>query len=502
MSKVHLSAIGSPEFLNITTVSPLISKCEIKVLYTGGNRNKSYITKEVAADMAKTLPGCPIVGRFCEEKGDFLDHQNFPTIEDGEFVEKSLTRPYGFVAPNAKIWFQKFMETDVFGNSTEREYLLTEGYLWTGQFEEARRIVENGNGQSMEIDKESFKGFWANEANSGVDFFIVNDATFSKLCILGEDVEPCFEGGSITAPGASSHFSKNNDDFNRTLFSMMKELKETLEEKGGELMHNLENSTVDDVEKDFSESLDTKGQANTDENQSITGEFTKEEEDKKKEEEEKASEKDESAEGEKKSTESEDKDEDKKKKDFVKEEDEEEKKKDEEEDKKEKDFAKKDDEEDEEKKESSEEKKPADEQPKKDDEEDEDKKKKDFALLEQAHETLKAEFSALQEQCKALTEFKATVEGKEKDALINQFYMLSDEDKKEVIDNKVNYSLDEIEAKLSVLCVRKKVNFNLEDEASKEDSVSTTFNLNSLQEESSVPAWVKAVEATKNRIKY
>jgi hypothetical protein len=41
--------------------------------------------------------------------------------------------------------------------------------------------------------------------------------------------------------------------------------------------------------------------------------------------------------------------------------------------------------------------------------------------------------------------------------------MLSDEDKKDVIENKTKYSLSEIESKLSVICFHKKVNFNLED---------------------------------------
>jgi len=43
------------------------------------------------------------------------------------------------------------------------------------------------------------------------------------------------------------------------------------------------------------------------------------------------------------------------------------------------------------------------------------------------------------------------VENSRKDALIAEFYMLSDEDKKDVIENKTKYTLDEIKAKLSVI---------------------------------------------------
>jgi hypothetical protein len=41
--------------------------------------------------------------------------------------------------------------------------------------------------------------------------------------------------------------------------------------------------------------------------------------------------------------------------------------------------------------------------------------------------------------------------------------MLSDEDKKDVIENKTNYTLDEIKSKLAVICFEKKVNFGLEN---------------------------------------
>ena len=58
------------EFINITPLNPLISKCQIKVCYVGDkpNRNRSVITKEVAKQMANSLPGCPIVGFYNEEK--------------------------------------------------------------------------------------------------------------------------------------------------------------------------------------------------------------------------------------------------------------------------------------------------------------------------------------------------------------------------------------------------------------------------------------------------
>ena len=129
----------------------------------------------------------------------------------------------------------------------------------------------------------------------------------------------------------------------------------------------------------------------------------------------------------------------------------------------------------------------------------EDEDKKDKFSLEQQLEELQTQFAALQAENAELLAFKQKVEEKEKDELIASFYMLSDEDKKDVIDNKANYSLKEIKAELSMICVDKKVNFNLENAASVEEAP-VTFNLNSHQADT-LPAWLKAVEATRNRNK-
>ena len=129
----------------------------------------------------------------------------------------------------------------------------------------------------------------------------------------------------------------------------------------------------------------------------------------------------------------------------------------------------------------------------------EEKKKKSKCSLEQEFAELQTKFAALQAENAELLAFKQKVEEKEKDELIASFYMLSDEDKKDVIENKAKYSLKEIKAELSIICVDKKVNFNLENASSVEEAP-VTFNLNSHQADN-LPAWLKAVEDTRNRNK-
>ena len=462
MGRMSVATIDSPEFIKITSISPLVSKCEIKVLYVGENRNRSFITEEVATKMAQTLPGCPIVGYYIDRKEDFGDHGDQMVI-DGEGVKfNKLTKPYGFVAPDSKIWFQNFNDTDEFGNTVVRKYLMTEGYLWTGQFAECRRVVDQGNPQSMELcDDETLKGHWSTDNNRGVDFFIINDAVFSKLCILGEDVEPCFEGASVTSPQVSSKFSKD-DEFVKSLFNMVQELKEltySLKEKGGTLMETQEINAVQEAAENTSAPIAEEFQAQEQEQQpeeAATENFSENVDNANSEI---SSEIDTNVE------------------EFKKNEDDENK-----------------EEKEEDKSENKEEEK----------EEDEDEKKKyslleeKYALLEQEYNELKTNFELVNAEKAELIKFKASVEDNKKDELIKSFYMLSDEDKKDVIDHKSEYSLDDIEAKLSIICVRKKVNFNVEDNNDEDTSAPITYSLNGLQtSEADLPAWLKRVEERK-----
>ena len=474
MMHQSIATIDSPEFINLQPleINPLMSSCEIKVLYLGENRNHSYITKDVATEMAKTLRGAPIVGYYKEEKDDFADHGERMIFDDEGIKFECLTRPYGFVAPDAKVWFQKFDDVDEFGNTITREYLMTTGYLWTGQYEECKSVVEGGKPQSMELDEESLEGHWSTNSKTGMDFFIINDAIFSKLCILGEDVEPCFEGSSITAPEVSKTFTKMDDNFKKTLYAMMQDLKFALE--GGQKM------IIDEAETKVTESEVVETEAEiTAEETSIETEATVEEEttleteesseDKDTEDQSVLAENDNSIEDQSSQenfTKADDKDEEEESKDAKD---------------SEKDSESEEDDEDKEYKcgES-------------------DKKEKSYSLLETELAETKAAYADLEQKYQVLVEFKKQIDNEKKDALINSFYMLSDEDKADVIENKSNYSLDEIESKLSVICVRKRVNFDLEDTSKKEEVVEnvTTYNMNDV--EPTTPAWIAAIKNTRN----
>lgn len=483
MSLPHksIATINSPEFINLQPldINPLMSKCEIKVFYIGENRNGSYIKKDVAMEMAKTLRGAPIVGYYSDEKEDFRDHGD-RMIWDGDGIHfDCLTKPYGFVAPDAEVWFQKFNDEDDFGNQTEREYLMTTGFLWTEQFPEVKLALEDGGRpQSMELDNNSLDGHWAQDPNTKLDFFIINDAVISKLCILGEDVEPCFEGAAVTKPNFSL-----DDNFKNTLFSMMKDLEFALK---GEHVVNNDAKNVSVTEEDKIVQTEFTENENQAEDTSSSLEFVDKKED---DEEDQTPSTDDDADNKE-----EDDDEDKDKK-FVSVKD---------------DSASV----------SAEPQKlgseaGVDEIPETQEEVDAtviDAGSADNAAgaegdnsfaahTEAEYQELADKYAALEASYNELVAFKNDVEDKEKDALIAQFSMLSDEDKKDVVENKRNYSLDDIEAKLAVICYRKKVNFDLEDKSKNEEEMTdnntvTTFSLNM---NDSTPDWVKSVEEVQNR---
>ena len=291
-----------------------------------------------------------------------------------------------------------------------------------GQFEELKKVIAQGQPQSMELQEETLEGHWATDNNLGVEFFIINDAVFSKLCILGDDIEPCFEGSAVTSPEVSKNFAMDKE-FSQTLFTMMNELKDALSSKGGldmpeefaEQTETTEEQSTEFVEETVEEtvaeeSVDyTSAEEAPVDAEAENGEFEKSEEDKDDSEDSSA------------------------------------------------DFS--------ENKEAEEE--PASEY-----------SAEEFAALQEEIEALRAE-------CQELRDFKLNVENEQKDALINSYYMLSEEDKREIMEHKSEFTLDEIKAKLAVIYVEKNVDFStldgqpeveVQEKVEEEDPI-TTFSL-------------------------
>ena len=422
---------NSVELINIREDNPNVSYCQIKVLYVGDNRNHTSISKEVAWKMGSKLPGSPIVGYYNFDSQDFEEHNQDIQIKDnGTFALIDITKPYGYIDSQAKVWFQKFQDAD----GVIREYLMTEGQIWTGIYPESQRIIEKGNNQSMELGK--VQGSWTGSNNSNERFFIINEAVIDKLCILGENFEPCFEGAQIMSEFALGQITQ----LRQNIYTLLDNIKGGLANQMAE-NKNLNNEPENQIVEPDNSYAKNKDNEEPEKNQD-QNKTTNEPDDSKKNQKSE----DNSEQGNK--------------------------------------------------------------------DENEDKKKKEYNLseiseyveLKAKYDNLATDFAALKKtnedltaEIKPLRDFKLQADRKSKEDIISKFFMLSDEDKKDVSENIDKYSLEDIESKLSVIAFRKKVNFDLDSEnaSKKDDSAPTSFNLNNIAEQedtNALPDWVKAVK--------
>jgi hypothetical protein len=294
--------------------------------------------------------------------------------------------------------------------------------------------------------------YWTKDKNGNKEFFIINEAIISKLCILGENFEPCFEGGSIEAP--KIEFSLE-DSFKEQLLSMMTELTNILNEGGAKMVTDNNTTVVEEpvVEEQVVETpvveepaepvvepvteepvVDNEPVVEPETDPAPVAEFAEEPK------------KDEEICPECGKPVDECKCEDEKKKEYVLEEIPE--------------YT---------------------------------ELQTNFADLETKHNELLAAHESLKTEYQALVDFKAEIDKKAKENLIKSFYMLSDELKKDVVDNIDSYSLEDIEAKLSILCVRNKVSFDLESNK-EEEPISYSLN-DTGSSNDNVPEWVKAIQS-------
>ena len=164
---------------NLTKYSDTISKGRCRIFYKYANRNGTYITDEFAEKLLSTIPYTPVKGIYDDFDEDYTDHGN----------KRSLGRIYGIVPENPNLQWEKHLDED----GIEREYACVDVLIFTALYEEAGEIL--GKAQSMEIYEPSIKGSW--KIINGRRMFEYTEGSFLGLQVLGEGVEPCFEGAAF-----------------------------------------------------------------------------------------------------------------------------------------------------------------------------------------------------------------------------------------------------------------------------------------------------------------
>ena len=202
---------------SIKKLNPQFSLCDILVCYHGDNRNWTSLSKDCIENALYSIYGIPIVGEWIY-KLDGTDEKSWGShggriICDSEGVRfEQTTKPYGFVTKEAAENASWVTITEKDGH-TQREYLKLSGcILWTDRYEVAQSILDKNYGQSMEI--EMTKGKYRDDG-----YYDVKEFIFSALCILGTDVEPCFESACI-----GRHYEL--DTFKQEFTKMLDEYKQ------------------------------------------------------------------------------------------------------------------------------------------------------------------------------------------------------------------------------------------------------------------------------------
>ena len=212
---------------------------DILLCYEGKNRNRTYISKETIENSLYSLYGCPIIGeRIIKDDGteDFGTHGGKIVVDSTGIKFEQTTKAFGFITKdavdNAK-WI-KIIEKD---GHTNHEYLQLKGcVIWNERFEEAKELLEKDYPQSMEISVKK------SEYNSE-NYLVITDFVFTAACILGSDVEPCFESSCI---GRHYNIDEVQKDLNAMInaYDTYKNYKNPNVEEG---LKKMENSKI--VEK-------------------------------------------------------------------------------------------------------------------------------------------------------------------------------------------------------------------------------------------------------------
>jgi hypothetical protein len=182
MERVKFTAkidVNSFEVLNSE-----FTKAKCYILYTGENRNGSYISKETVEEALPSLYNVPVIAEMLlKDNGekDFGTHGGRIVIDSSGIKYEQTTVPYGVVPESANPRWEMV---------DDKEYLVCEIILWSGRYDDLDVFLADGvRPQSMEISPLDFA------EKDGL--YEIKAFEFSALTILGSDVEPCFEEARI-----------------------------------------------------------------------------------------------------------------------------------------------------------------------------------------------------------------------------------------------------------------------------------------------------------------
>lgn len=202
--------------LNLTFASSLTNLCEVnssfdsgvlQIAYVGKNRNQSSISRAVFERAIPSMSNVPVVANYSIAENTIGGHDmGIVKSDSGDIRLVNFTEPLGVVPESHRVWFDDVEEDD----GTVHTYMFTDVLLWKRQPAYFKIKSDGLTKHSMEITvKDGHK-------EDGV--YVIDDMEFTAFCLLGDDVEPCFESSSLEV------FSNN---FKKQMSEMMQDLKDS-----------------------------------------------------------------------------------------------------------------------------------------------------------------------------------------------------------------------------------------------------------------------------------
>lgn len=234
-TKVRLQFTSSIE--DICDINESFASARLRAFYVGGNRNGSFISKDSVEDAIPTMFNCPIVCNYDIESDTIGGHDmSIITNDAGEVRLVNLTSAIGVIPSGSAYRFEKVEEED----GAEHEYFVVDAILWkrSPAYEKIKRdgIVS----QSMEITVLS--------GHMQGDLYVIEKFIFTAFCLLGDDVEPCFESASLQL--------FDREDCRKQFALMMEELKQDIEKVNPSVLgdkHIMTKIAMEGGEKDLDE---------------------------------------------------------------------------------------------------------------------------------------------------------------------------------------------------------------------------------------------------------
>lgn len=226
--------ISDGRFLNVT----------IDVLHTGLNFNSSVFEKDIVNENVETIKNTPILGFIrmtnVNEK-DFKGHEYIITRTENGIERKYIGVAYGIVPESCNPrWITKICD-----DGQEREFLRVDGLLWskfTDSIEIFKRDIEKPH--SMELYPANVEGYEDDDGN-----FHFTKFSFDGCCILGSEMQPAMINSNIVVNNVNFTMNDFIKDIQSELYNQYTTFTKMLGEQsknegGSEEMPNTDFSTV------------------------------------------------------------------------------------------------------------------------------------------------------------------------------------------------------------------------------------------------------------------